>query len=37
MRARREAILLKFLEIAIPLLAGATAALVSLAANAAGL
>jgi hypothetical protein len=37
MRVRHERVLLKVLEIAIPLLAGVTAALVSLAANAAGL
>lgn len=37
MRLRNEAILMKALEIAVPLMAGLTAALISLAANAAGL
>ncbi len=37
MRSRREAVLFKVLEFAIPLLTGLTAALVSLAAKAAGL
>jgi hypothetical protein len=37
MRGGSEAIVMKVLEFAVPLLAGVTAALVSLAANAAGL
>jgi hypothetical protein len=36
MRGRSETIVMKVLEIAVPLLAGLTAAVISLAANAAG-